>query len=280
MTGINNKNTEVIVVESGGSKSNWRFFDTKHSKNHFETVGLHPLELNTKKTDTLKLLIDKSSINKNHTVYFYGAGCESNKGREIILNLFNSIGFKNVSVNTDLLGACIACWGNKPGITGILGTGAISAKYNGKTITEYHSGLGFILGDEGSGFDLGKKFLRSYFQKQLNDSMNEAIVKHFDGDDKIISKTYNDNGRKIVADLTKIMKKNENHPVVHQIIISSFHDFVKYALEPIGELKEIALVGSIAFHFRSQLETVLKSYNITVKEVLISADEKLFEYHL
>ena len=60
------------------------------------------------------------------------------------------------------MGAAKALCGNEKGVACILGTGSNSCYYNGKTIVKNSPGLGFILGDEGSGAYLGKKVVQYY----------------------------------------------------------------------------------------------------------------------
>ena len=66
---------------------------------------------------------------------------------------------KTIEVDSDLLGAAKAACGLKAGIAAILGTGSNSCEYDGNSIVKSIPPLGFILGDEGSGAVLGKKFV-------------------------------------------------------------------------------------------------------------------------
>ena len=63
----------------------------------------------------------------------------------------------DVMVYSDLLAAARSLLKNE-GIIGILGTGSNLAKYNGDSVIPFSTSLGYILGDEGSGNALGKRF--------------------------------------------------------------------------------------------------------------------------
>ena len=67
-----------------------------------------------------------------------------------------------IHVDHDLMGAAKALCGNEKGIACILGTGSNSCFYNGKKIVKNSPGLGYVLGDEGSGTYLGKKVIQYY----------------------------------------------------------------------------------------------------------------------
>ncbi|HLV81223.1 MAG TPA: BadF/BadG/BcrA/BcrD ATPase family protein [Chthonomonadaceae bacterium] len=78
----------------------------------------------------------------------------------------------------------IAYWGatcGEPGIIVIAGTGAISYGRNARGETCREDGLGYLLGDRGSGFDLGLRALR-YTLEQVEagtpDRLAEAIMTH------------------------------------------------------------------------------------------------------
>jgi N-acetylglucosamine kinase-like BadF-type ATPase len=74
------------------------------------------------------------------------------------------------------MGAAKALCGRDKGIACILGTGSNSCLFNGKRIVKNSPGLGFILGDEGSGAYLGKKVVQYYlyntFDPDLMDRFN------------------------------------------------------------------------------------------------------------
>ena len=91
-------------------------------------------------------------------IYFYGAGCLPPKTESIIHVLQNNFPEADIAVDTDLLGAARALCKDNAGIACILGTGSNSCLYDGKQIIQNISPLGYILGDEGSGAYLGKRF--------------------------------------------------------------------------------------------------------------------------
>jgi len=62
-----------------------------------------------------------------------------------------------IEINHDLTAAARALCGKQKGIACILGTGANAGYFNGNKIAKNSPGLGYILGDEGSGAYLGKK---------------------------------------------------------------------------------------------------------------------------
>src|SRR6185312_594150 len=86
---------------------------------------------------------------------------------------------KSVEVTHDMLAAARALCGDGKGVAAILGTGSNSCFYNGKKIMKNSPGLGYVLGDEGSGAYLGKKVMQHYlyriFDKELMEKFDAAF---------------------------------------------------------------------------------------------------------
>ena len=64
-----------------------------------------------------------------------------------------------------MLGACRALLGEVAGVACILGTGSNSCLYDGERIIANVSPGGYILGDEGSGAWLGRRFAGDFIER-------------------------------------------------------------------------------------------------------------------
>ena len=273
------KKTTTIVIESGGSKSTWMWNDRNQHVQKDVLPGLHPMELNTdKKTKVLQYLSDHQLFGA--TVYFYGAGCESRVGKQRIIQFLKDCQLFSTEVQTDILGACKALLGNQPGTVGIMGTGAIAVQYDGEAIIQKASGWGYILGDEGSGFDIGKRLVQAYLRNEFKGakSIEATIENYFGGADRIIPLCSQPNARFRIAGLTKeITAYKENH-IVQQIIFQAFSDFYKTAIVPLSEEKSINLAGSVAYHLQDEIRTTLDRFNLEVDRVEAEAVNRLFYF--
>lgn len=271
---------KLIVVESGGSKSSWHI-QNGNEYFSFQAVGLNPFELNKDKESQLNQSLKSLSQKKGFNIYFYGSGCENSKGKENILKIFESLGFSNskIQVDTDLKGACIALLGNKNGTVGILGTGAITALYDNDKVVKTFSGLGALLGDEGSGFDIGKRLLKAYFYNKLPKKIETEIQNYFSGHENIIPTVYSSCGRKKVAGLSKIVVEYKSDQQIKALLCDAFTDFYKFSLKPISKNGTVSLLGSIAYYFDSEIKEVLSNHGYKVEKIIQSADKELFNYH-
>ena len=101
-------------------------------------------------------------------VRYYGAGCASleNAGRVgcVLQEFFPDA---KINVYSDLMAICHALSRNQRSIVGILGTGAATCLFDGMGMENRAPSLGYLLGDEGSGTNLGKRLLTAYLRGQL-----------------------------------------------------------------------------------------------------------------
>lgn len=268
----------MIVVESGGTKSTWIFRDKDRVRKSVELSGIHPREITDEKRSELVHFIEKYSL-KGSEVFFYGAGCESKAGNKVIQDLLQSFGFNPIEIASDVVGACIAVLGDRPGIAGILGTGAVAAEYDGKNVVQITSGRGFILGDEGSGFDIGKRITIAYLDGEFtNQSINSTIADHYGGAEKVVHACSGMDSRLLMAGLTKVIAAYRKDEKVNTIVCSAFEDFVRRAILPLPKHQSIGMVGSVAYYFQDELASVLQPHNIQLSKVVIAAAPAVFDF--
>lgn len=97
------------------------------------------------------------------------AGVDRAEDAAVVRAIMRRIGFKaRVIVTNDALVALVAGVGHEPGIVIISGTGSIAYGRNAANEAARAGGWGYVLGDEGSGYWIGRHALR-------------AVVRHADG---------------------------------------------------------------------------------------------------
>src|SRR5690554_3779618 len=196
----------MIVIESGGTKSTWVCHVKNESPKTILSVGLHPREISPSKEEVIQELVNEHKL-AGREVYFYGAGCESPEAKFVITEFLEKLGLEVKQVETDIYAACIAHLGNKPGVVGIVGTGAVAAEFDGRRVVRITSGLGYMLGDAGSRFHIGKRLLQPYFNhtpSQEANSPTQAYLEHKTTSHRV----YAPDGRMVVARLTRIVAEH------------------------------------------------------------------------
>lgn len=274
----------ILIADSGSTKTNWKLISENNNVLSFDSVGLNPIFMDSIQiaSETGKLNFNKTKVKK---VFFYGASCSSNSRCSIVEDGLKMT-FKNaiIEVNHDMLGAARSLYKNKTGLVGILGTGSNSCLYNGKNIIYQVGGLGFILGDEGSGADLGKRLIKNYMLNNLNSNIKNDFDKEFNlSRDEIIKKVYKEqNPNRFLASFAKFILKNKNDNIVNDLIHKSFFDYFNLHYLKFKNYKshEIRLTGSIAYNFKNEIIETANKLDLYISEITNFPIDGLVDFHL
>ena len=232
-----------------------------------------------------EILLPKIPKNeKVKEIYFYGAGVSSEKNQLSIKTAFlEFFPQSQIEIGWDLLAAARALCGNEPGIACIMGTGSNSCLYDGKNIIDNVANLGWILADEGSGANIGRKFLVDYLRKKLPDNLAKQFHARFPlSREEFLEKVYQEEKPSaFLASFARFIFQHLKEPYCYQLIYSSFAEFyennvMKY--ENYQNLK-VHFTGSIAFYFSDILRQVANDKGITVKNILEGPIAGLTLYH-
>ena len=257
----------ILIIDSGSTKADWIFTDGKKNIKR-NTRGMNPYFLNEKEVVRIvRSGVKGIQINRVEKVFFYGAGCSSRELNNIIVRAFKKVFSKaKVTVDHDILGAVLATCGSKEGISCIIGTGCNSVYFDGKRIHKNNYGLGYILGDEGSGSWLGKKLLTHFLYHILPSGLDKKFKRKYGlTKDDIVNKVYHSPlANSWLASFAPFLVENMKHPWVKNIVEEGFDEFIKlYVLQlPRNKKVKVHFVGSIAFLFQKQLNKVLKKHNL------------------
>ncbi|RYZ92686.1 MAG: N-acetylglucosamine kinase, partial [Sphingobacteriaceae bacterium] len=170
----------ILVADSGSSKTDWLLAVPQQPPVAFATDGLNPYFLTEKEivkiiqSQAKDLLVYADQVTE---IYFFGAGCSSPDRHEIVSNALSQL-FKDafISVDSDLLGSAYATCGNEKGLCCVLGTGSNISFFDGSDVHSGRYGLGYVLGDEGSGTWFGKALITDF----LYGNMPADIAAKFD----------------------------------------------------------------------------------------------------
>jgi glucosamine kinase len=224
---------------------------------------------------------------KNITVqeiYFYGTGLGNPNNVKIVKAVFKKLFPKSkTEVQNDLLAAARALCGKSKGIACILGTGANSCFYNGKKIVKNSPGLGYILGDEGSGAYLGKKVVQYYLYNTYDEELKARFEKRFMVTPmEILENVYKKPlANRYLASYAIFLAENRGHYMIENIIEDGLNDFFFTHLYKYREswTHPIHFVGSIAFGFKDVLKELCSTYELELGRVLKAPMQGLIEYH-
>lgn len=278
-----------LIADSGSTKTDWILVNGGDVF-RFKTIGFNPFFVDSTRvvdeitTDVIVPLADKHADIVISEVHFYGAGCSSEDRCDIITRALNHcFPVAQITVDHDLLGAARALCGKEEGIAAILGTGSNSCHYDGRDIVQNVSALGYILGDEGSGAHIGKKFMKAYLNdeapKELRDKFDETYNLSLDN---ILQAVYSKPlPNRFLAGFSKFVGRHINNPFCDELVRKCFHSFFKRHITKYGCHKEVPLnvVGSVAQSFGRQLTEVGQGYEVQIGKIIQSPLQGLVDYH-
>ncbi len=183
-----------VIAESGSTTTEWVLVDGKNVLERSFTEGINPFfQTRREISHSIRLNLPETFFKKRwERVYFYGAGC-ANLDKKNILEASLVAQFKTpISAESDLLAAARGLLIDKPGIACILGTGSNSCLYDGERIIKNVRSAGYILGDEGSGAAMGRRFLSDYLKNLTPKDLCDAFHEKFKvTPDEIMDSIYN-----------------------------------------------------------------------------------------
>ena len=192
-------------------------------------------------------------------------------------------GIKKIEVRGDMLAACRALCGDKPGVVCILGTGSASCYYNGKKIQEQKPSLGYIAGDEGGGNYIGKRILQYYAYETFDQELRAAFEMRFGNDIReIVNRLYHQpNPNRYLASFVTLIKENRGHYMVENIIEDCLNDFFHTSILKHRHTWNLPLYfsGSVAYEFKDVLENLCQQYELEIGNVIKSPMEGMIRYY-
>ena len=275
----------TLIADSGSTKCEWCLLLDGRKKIVF-TQGMSPYFLNS---EQVQIIIRNELLPKikNQTVtdiYFYGTGCMDPRNAKMMKTAISKLftGAK-IQVEHDLSGISKAACGHTKGIACILGTGSNSCYFNGKKVVKNSPGLGYVLGDEGSGAYLGKKVIQYYlygtFDEELKYKFND---KYKTNAAEILAHVYKEPlPNRYLACYCLFLAENRGHYMIENIIEDGLNDFFFTHLCKFTESWKypIHFVGSVAYGFRDVLTELCSSYEFELGKILKNPMDGLIEYH-
>ena len=274
-----------LIADSGSTKTEWCLLNGK-KKTIFITSGMSPYFLNG---DQMQELLTNDVLPKTKKVnvdeiFFYGTGCSNPDNVKIVKKAFKNIFPKAViSIDHDLLAAAKALCGSQKGIACILGTGSNSCYYNGKKIIKNSPGLGYVLGDEGSGAYLGKKVLQYYLYNTFDEDLRSRFdAKFVTNNTEILNAVYKQPlPNRYLASFAIFLAENRGHYMIENIIEDGLNDFF---FNHVYKYKEswtlpVNFVGSIAYGFKDVVTQLCEEYQLEAGKIIKNPMQGLIEYH-
>ena len=277
----------IVVADMGSTKTDWSFVDTDKNIVKVSTKGFNPYFYSTEEIIVLlKSEFSKQTFNWNEitNVYFYGSGCSSKDKQRIVKNaLLPFFPKAELFISHDLLASARAVCGKNKGIACILGTGANTCLFDGENIIANNPSLGFLLGDEGSGGDLGRELIKYYQYGELPKEIEDKFEAQYKMNrQKLLDEVYSTkHPNAYCAAYSTFVNENKSNPVIKQMIEERMEEFFKRHVSKYEGHQNIPInfVGSIAHYFEENLKTVAQKFGCSVGVIVKNPVNLLIAYH-
>ncbi|MFN5372487.1 MAG: BadF/BadG/BcrA/BcrD ATPase family protein [Bacteroidia bacterium] len=279
----------LLIADSGSTKCDWMLIQDNAESLSFSTMGFNPYFHNE--------AVISNAIRQNTAMcnfadqvtmlFLYSAGCSSKELKLVVERALRSVFPKaNIYVDHDLIGAAFATWDDTPAITGILGTGSNSCFFDGDIVKQANNGLGlgYILGDEGSGSWYGKILLRQYLANALPEELHTILRDEYTLDRQtIVEGVYmKPHANVYLASFMKVLSDNKENDWVQEIVNKGMAEFLKTHVQVYKNYQRVPthMIGSIAYNFEDNLRKVGATMGVQVGTIIQKPIFGLVNYHM
>ena len=273
----------TIIADSGSTKVDFRIIDDKGKVHKAACSGMNPIYVSqAAMQEALSSQVLPVSGKKVDTVYFYGAGVigeTADKVRGAFAEVFD---YDLIYVESDMLGAARALFGEREGIACILGTGSNSCYYDGRKIVRNVRSGGFILGDEAGGADLGKRLLKAVVKGLLPAQLQADFDERYHLDyAAIVRKVYREpEPSKFLGSFSPFLEDHLDHPYINALVTGAFNDFLRMNVMQYDCYHlDVSFIGSVAVVYKDILTRCVDDAGMRLGTIMRGPIDALVQYH-
>jgi N-acetylglucosamine kinase-like BadF-type ATPase len=279
----------ILIADSGASKTDWACVsrETK-AVIRFGSQGYNPNYITGEQIveDIRKNLPEDFPTLDVTEIYFYGAGVTELQYpfmRETLKKVFTQA--QKVFIAMDTLASCRALLQAEPGFAAIMGTGSNSCLYDGCNEGLNVDSCGFILGDEGSGANLGKRMITDYIRRNMPEKVYKEVGAALGkNNDELLDQIYTKPfPNRYCAQYAKFIAQHlDFDPYFPNLVTDAFRQFFLLIVTHYPDYQKYTFnaVGSVAYYFKPLLQKVVEEFGMKMGVILQAPMEGLIQYHL
>ncbi|MCB0769154.1 MAG: hypothetical protein KDC00_01970 [Flavobacteriales bacterium] len=283
---------QQMIGEIGGSSSRWAWLREDGSVVTWPAKGdrfpgYNPVSGDGAdfSSELLALFDDRDSeVLRVPMVRVYAAGCGAKQRQERMqLAIANVWPHAKVQVESDLTAAALGLCNEEGGLVLILGTGMSAGHFDGSHLNCPMPSLGYLLGDEGSGADIGRTLLQDAFYERMPSAdkdliFGSAVPVLTDVLDRVHRASHP--ARELAA-YAALLAPHMDRPYVRELITGRFHALTEVIRHffPLEQRRRVFATGSVAYGFRDLLADCLLDAGMTLTVVEADPLSGLVRYH-
>lgn len=281
----------IFIVDSGSTKCDWLAIDNQGNfvLEKQRTKGMNPAILSD---DELLERIQSNVVLTKHkaavtNVFFYGAGCGTEKPRLMLKAVLESFFTKaNVEVKEDTYAAAYACVGTShdKGVVCILGTGSNCSYFDGETIEQKVESLGYSIMDDASGNYYGRQLVRDYYFNHMPEELKQDFEQKFNVEsDEIKFNLYKQaNPNAYLASFAEFMFINKTSEYITNLIKDGIRLFTRnmiFQYKDVLDKVPVHFAGSIAYLSQDEIKEVAQEMGFKPGNFVQRPIDGLVAYH-
>lgn len=282
----------ILIVDSGSTKCDWLAINREGEQvlEKMRTKGLNPAILSREKLKR-RILKNETLIANSKMVsylFFYGAGCGTEKPRELLRSVLEEI-FINaqVVVKEDTYAAVYSTIANnhEAAVVCILGTGSNCSYFDGNNLHQRVKSLGYTLMDDASGNYYGKQLIRDYYFNHMPEELKVSFAERYNMDsDYIKFNLYKEgNPNAYLANFAEFMFLNKESAYIQKLIKDGIRLFTRNYIMQFKDVLDnvpVHFAGSIAFYAQDEIKEIAQEMGFTVGNFQRRPIEGLVKYHI
>jgi len=183
----------------------------------------------------------------------------------------------------DLVGAARSTL-REEGVVAILGTGSNAARHQNGQIVARNGGLGYLIGDEGSGADLGKHLLKAVLENRLPQEVRSFLhEKEGMPPEELLRVIYQAPRPHLrLSLLAPYYQELLSIEAVRALLRARFLFFLQSSVLPLIKDADLPIdtIGSIGFYYQGVFLEACKELGLTSGKAILQPVEALTTYHL
>ncbi|MEO6632369.1 MAG: hypothetical protein ABIN13_11620, partial [Mucilaginibacter sp.] len=145
-------------------------------------------------------------------------------------------------------------------------------------------GLGYILGDEGSGNWLGRQLIKSFMNETLPEPIRKKFTKRYEADrTNLLEKVYRGKQPAIfLSSFTDFFIDNQEDPYLKSVIKNGFDTLIATYLLPLHQQypqSPLHFEGSVAFAFQDHLREAAADAKLEITHIIKEPINNLLTYY-